>query len=94
MFAEDAILLSEVVNDGLLVSVDPSGRRYDDQLPRARSAGHLAILCRMSFCTIRRWKANSFGQTTAVETLVAGHQLGAGGVLPGCSRSAGGVKSL
>jgi hypothetical protein len=29
MFPEDAILLPEVANDGLLVSVDPSGRSHD-----------------------------------------------------------------
>ena len=53
MFAEDAILLLKVVDDGLLVSVDPSGRRHDEQLPRAKCAAHPAILVRMSFLTLR-----------------------------------------
>jgi hypothetical protein len=55
--AEDAVLLEQVVNDRLLVSIDPAGEQQEDQGERGRQRIHCASLPqrRAPFNGVRDW---------------------------------------
>jgi hypothetical protein len=53
LFPKNAILFLEEINDVLLVLIDPTSRRGQQDMPGAQVVEHPVILRRMSFWTMR-----------------------------------------
>lgn len=53
LLPQNAVLFLEVVNDVLLVQIDPAGKRCQKYVPGPQIVENPAILRRMTICTLR-----------------------------------------